>query len=1135
ANPLRPSINQTPPDKFVYSQKEFNDLLPKDQYLDEQDYTKWIKGKELKKFTCNDGIIDVNSLSLETGYYVIEATTKDGYGKTVSENFYFNVCVKGDTPTFNKSGIILFTDKTTAQPDDDINILLATSKSALVRVFIVSETRIILDDLIPIKDNKTINIKVSESDRGTIKVFAYSIFDNRQYSESLSIKIPFINKDLDIRLLTEREYIEPNAQEKWKISITNINGIEKNAEVLASMYDMSLDFFITSDYNIGKSGSYSSISRSPFYNSGDFLAYRSYAYRRKIDTKDNIYYTYDNIIEIPEICMSRFFYKTSARNNLSMACCVSDDVIVEAEDTQFVKADTSAGEIAGSEEVPTQRAERSVRRDFRETAFFYPQLKTDEDGTVSFEFTAPESLTKWKFRILAHTKDMSSGYFESEIITQKDIFIQANQPKVLYENDVIDYTARIANLSEKVQSGTAFIKVFDKNGKDITSEVIESNGQKTFSLKSKASQTATWRLTVPKNASILKIRTGADTGSCSDAEEYTIPVLTTKVLITETLPITVNKKGINNYVFKGLRDKFTNNSYSTQSVTLEYSPNPVWYAVQALPYMSDNGNDIFCEQIFGKLYSNLIAGYIIKHNPKIEEVYKQIAASTPDEFISELEKNQELKDILLSETPWVLEAEDEQQQRERLALLFDYNQMSYNISTFANKLSSMQQSDGGFPWIQGMTYPSFYTTLYIITGFCHLMDINIINYGDNGTIKNIIAKGVSFLDSEIVETYDTMKSDKTLDSYHISSSMVSYLYMRSFISDKIVVSNSTKEAYDFFYNKALKGYNSLDLSSQAMAAILFQRSNNNKEAQFLMQSFNERALHSEELGMYWRDLQSTYSYNASIEAAALMIECYAALTNDSGSINEIQRWLLNRKRTTIWETTRATTEAIYALLIGNSAKIAGDYANDAVVIGKKSVDMEGAIPGSGYVKASWIGEEVTKDFANISIEKTSDGTAWASVYWQYLTDYANVTSASAGLSVERKIMRGSLAGDKIVYSEYPSISVIRATDNVIVRMIVKVDRDMEYVHLKDILPACFIPKETISGYRYENGLWYYLNIKDESVNYYIERLSKGTYVIDYHVNIQQSGKFNAGISKIQCMYAPEFCGQSEGSIIFVKD
>ena len=1143
------------PDYYMFTKDQYEKHFPKD-IVGSLEMSSWNKIKSSEYHLVTNGKIDLSDNKVfSVGYYSLTVSTIDSYGAKVVDSFCFQIV---DTQK-NKfgipfSGIKVITDKDKGYVDDTLNVfVISSSDDAMVRINVSSHGRTIVDELTNISGIKHYNFGIGDEDRGGITINVFSTFDNRDYHVSTIIEVPFDNKDITLKLLTERNFLMPGGTEKWTVKLTNNKGKNIVAEMLATMYDMSLDQFVSQQYILPSWGNVYNNSRIEFirkqiedmfsYGNTDkqlsYYSYSGYSYDmiNWFGLMDNDYRSMFGNYSYGNKRGRALFSKASVSNvddNAVNLMTVSGEVQNTALDGEQSQDAVSSSNSSQSENKKT--VQKSIRRDFRETAFFYPQLKTDADGNISFDFVVPESITRWKFRALAHTKDLSSGLFENEIITKKDIYISANYPKVLYQGDTIEYSAKISNFADKMLTGKSIINIKDINGNDITGKVV-LNKDMNFSILSKNSSVVRWTVNVPDNTSVLIIRVEAETDNFADAEEHIIPVLTNKVLITETLPITIKESGRNVFTFKSFNERYGNNDYKTKSVTLEYAPNAVWYAVQALPYFDDIDDNI-SDVVLGKLYANYIAGYVVDNNAAIEEIYKKIKVSNPEEFISQLEKNQELKNVLIAETPWILDAKNEHDQREKMILLFDYNQMKYNKSQSINKLAAMQMSDGAFPWIKGCKYPSYYSTLYIVYGFTHLQKLGIIDIAKENQIKNIVRSAITYLDSEIVKDYQYLKRYKLLDNYTITSNKVLYLYLRNGLSNVIGMANEeTKTAYDYYISKVETQWTKQTLSMQAVCATLMQNLSHHDIAIDIIKSFNERALHSDELGMYWRDLMSNNyfdMFNSPEGIMSLMIECYHNITSDNESIAEMKRWLLNQKRTTMWRTNDATIDAIYALLLGSSPKIISEYKNDMITIGNEKVAMDQSVPGSGYVKQTWTAEEIDKNFGNILINKTEDGTAWGSVYWQYITDYNNVKSSSSGLSVERIIMKASYKNGKTEYTEVKSGEVICRTDKVVVRMIIKADRNMEYIHLKDMLPACFIPEEILSGYHYCGNIFYYCSIHDESINYFIDRLNKGEYIIEYKVNVQQMGTFNAGFSKIQCYYAPEFGGQSEGIRISVK-
>lgn len=1161
-------VNKT--DVFVHSKDDYEKLIPKDIYKEEWKYQNWEKDKvvfDTKTDKRNFNLLDFN---LDHGVYEFKINGTDSYGNNIEEVVYSNIYNNTNTPIFNLGDIKIDIDKTTAEPTEKVNVtLFSYAKNSYVKLFIVSKDRVIYNNYIKLNNNSyNYSFDVAEQDRGEITINATSIYDNRNYYKSKAVNVPFSNKKLDIELITSREennkddVLTPGDSENWQVKILNKDkGIK--AELLAFMYDKSLDDIIPSNFNF-----------TNYANKFVFpINYRKVFYINNVlkisyaQTNNHIDYYNNNPINYDSFLMHDNYgygmpvfnrrYARKGYNEYQLNSIPADGVSLQSVGADNIMADADAYEM--TEEAKEMEVEDSelikealdvvksnekddidnldivnIRTNFNETAFFYPQLKSDNDGNLSFNFTVPDAITQWQLYCVAHKEDLSMGIFSKTFVAKKEVFIQPNNPKIFFENDIIDYSARISNLSDNDINGTSFIQIFDLNDNDITSTLIDDN-KIDFNIDKGENKYVYWTFKVPNaTTGLLKIRVSAKTNNHTDAEEHLIPILTTKVLITESLPITVKDKGTNKFTFDRFKDNYNKDEYNTTSVTLEYTPNPVWNAIMALPYM-DEGNDNFPNAIFNSLYVNLISSYIVKENPTIKDIFNKIKANNPEEFVSELEKNQELKNILINETPWVMDAKNEQEQRKRIELLFDFNKLSYQKQSSINLLKKCQYNNGGFPWIKGSEYTSFFTTLNIVEGFIHLNKLGIINIKNESEINNIITSAVRFLDSEVVKYYTLIK-DKDKYSY-VGSNILRYLYVKSEINSDFysVVDPVLRSALNFFNNKLEKNWTKLNLEQQAIAALVLDNTNKTNTSKTILKSFNERALYSEELGMYWRDLTDRYSYTSSIETLSRLIECYNFIGNNKEAVSEMQRFLLNNKRTNMWETSKATAEAIFSLLMGNSPKIIGNYKDDTFKVGGKIVDTQEAVPGSGYIKQTWDANDVTSDFANITITKTEDGTSWGNVYWQYLTDYSNVTASSAGLSVKRQILKSSFDGDKVVYTEVTKDDNVKQTDKIVVRITLETDRELEFVHVKDLVPSCFIAKDLLSGFEYQNGLYYYKSIKDESINFFIDKLLKGKYVFEYPVNIQQSGEFNAGITKVQCMYAPEFGGQSEGRKLNVEN
>ncbi|MDP5096548.1 MAG: alpha-2-macroglobulin, partial [Flavobacterium sp.] len=414
-------------------------------------------------------------------------------------------------------------------------------------------------------------------------------------------------------------------------------------------------------------------------------------------------------------------------------------------------------------------AQVKTRSNFNETAFFYPHIKTDSNGKFSFQFTTPESLTKWKLRLFGHNKNLESGYFESSIISQKDVMIQTNMPRFVREKDEITLTAKVVNLTQEIKSGNAMLLLFDANTmQPIDAIANNSSNVKAFNCKSKESVPVSWTVTIPEGVQGLQYKIVAKSGNFSDGEENILPVMSNKVLLTESIPIWVKGNSKKEYVFDNLKN---NNSKTLKNhlFALEYTSNPTWLALQSLPYLMEYQHEC-AEQTFSRYYGNFIATEIISSNPKIASLFE--SWKNNPKAVSKLTQNEELKSIVLNETPWLLDAESEELKNKRLALLMDLNTMKESQDKTIKKIEEKQLASGGFAWFDGGD-ENIFITQHIISGFGHLSKMFPEKKSE---FEKITSKAIPYLDSKYV-SQSTLKNDRI--NYYAYSNL-HYLYARSF-------------------------------------------------------------------------------------------------------------------------------------------------------------------------------------------------------------------------------------------------------------------------------------------------------------------------------------------------------------------
>ncbi len=1171
-----------------FSEQEFKQLLPYDAFGFEDDYHKWDKEKlvfEQSFDTKQSDSIPLRKLhKWQTGYYVYEAVAKDKNGIEVKDIKYFLIYNDADKKPATNEVFKVKSLTPTVQPGEQAKYLLSTAEKEL-NVFMTIEHKgqIVKQEWLKLSNQqRIIEIPVEEKHRGNFSVSFSAMKHNRSYVSNQTIKVPYKNKQLNLAFSTFRNKLLPGQAEEWVLTIKNAEGKPEMAELLATLYDASLDelytpnSFYLSIYKMYNSSLYWSQFTGVGSGNASNLNYNwnrvYYDYPNRIFSQLNHFgystyyyggyyygnvrggnrYDYDEVLGVEETLESEVPVKTKKfKSNgggkgkgVGNAAGSAPAVEKLEGEADSIMSDEDNNSISGKDKDkrPSNNPSLSnikARSNFNETAFFYPQLLTDKDGNVKIKFTIPESLTKWRFLGLAHTKDLKVGTISEEVVTQKDLMVQPNAPRFLREGDKITIATKIVNVSKKDLQGQVLLQLIDP----FTENVIDTkfsltNNQQNFEVKAGRSVSASWQIDVPYGLSTVKYKIVAQAGSFSDGEANVLPILTNRMLVTESLPMPIRGKESKTFKFVKLINQ---NNHSKTLVnhryTLEFTSNPAWYAVQAMPYMMEYPYEC-SEQIFTRYYSNAIASHIMNSNPKIKQVIEDWGKNSPEAFLSNLQKNQELKELLLEETPWVLNAKSEEETKRNLSILLDMNRMSKELDKALGTIIKRQTVNGGWPWFSGMK-ESRYITQHIITGMGHLDHLGIKDVRDNHKTWQMIKKGVQFLDKELVKDFKNIKKwDKDYEKHlHLGYTQIQYMYMRSYFP-KIGMNKQTIEALSYFKKQAQTYWLKFNIYAEGMIALAAHRFEMNDLATDIVKSLKDRAIYSEEFGMYWKDFHvGYYWYQAPIETQALMIEMFDEVTNDQKSVEELKIWLLKQKQTTHWKTTKQTTEAVYALLLKGTDLLASDDLVQVTIGGQpieyvnqpsKNPYQVNAQAGTGYFKTSWDGNEIKPEMGNVSITKTNTGVAWGAVYWQYFEDLDKITFHETPLKLKKQLflLKHSKQGETL--TEINEGNTLKVGDKVRVRIELRSDRNLEYVHMKDMRASGFEPINVLSQYKWREGLGYYEATKDASTNFFFDYIPKGTYVFEYDLRVQHQGDFSNGITTIQCMYAPEFTSHSEG-------
>ena len=1189
------------PDQFVMDEKTYRALFPNDIYKDEDDPKSWkaneaastkleVRSTNENASTSNFALLTSNLL---TGWYKIEAITHDEDGNEIKDIKYIQLYDAAaslpPSPSYNFYNIT----KNDVQPGENASMVIATSAQNIH--VIQNNISVSGPEEKPESSysyfnmaagKKEIIVPVTETSRNGHAVYYVYVINNRFYTGGMQVNIPDSNKDLHISYETWRDKTEPGSKETWKVKISGSNNTKVTAELLTAMYDASLDQFQSHAWNIPALWNRPYIGNS-FQGNICFGSLSSQEYYYENGEENYYEKIYDALITEGEVFITGGYYGykgdvykrlsggripgAEVMRNQTMAVAADGMSVApaagnEMQQNKVTALDTTAEIAMGiTEKTTSEPVSNPLRKNFNETAFFFPSLYADADGSYTFSFTMPEALTKWKWLSLAHTKDLAFAYDEKTTVTQKQIMVQPSLPRFVRQGDKIDLVTRISNITDKTFTGEASLEIVDA----VTNQTVDAvfaniNPHQPFSVAANGSATVKFPVSIPSdfiNPVIIKIRadvnspsTGGGQGeSFSDGEENILPVLTNRIFITESLPLYQRGDGKKEYTFAKLleSDKAAGN-LQTQSITVEYTSNPVWYVVQALPYLKNYQYDC-AEQIFNSYYANALAHYIVSTQPEIKKVFDEWKKDSSHALQSNLEKDQELKQLLIEATPWLADAQNETEQKKNIALLFDDNVTDQSMQALLSKLKDLQNSSGAFTWFKG-GYDDRYITQYILTGIGRLYTLNAVSQEQKNTLQPYIENAMRYLDVSIQRDYDQLKQyNVDLKNNNLGYTQMQYLLMRSYFSGI----PGRPEAYNYYYSQCKTYWNKQNSYFKAMISLVLYRSiDKNFVKQNTLPSILENTVTNTDGALYWKDLQSGYYWHQQpIEQQAFMIEAMneiAQAENDlslKSKVIDMQLWLIRNKQTNNWKTTKATADACYALLAPTPSREGNDGSTSLsierkikICLGKKIISPSATEAGSGYFKQKIDGPEVKPSMGNIEVQVASSSpsgggreeASWGAVYWQYFQDMDAVTPAATPLSLSKKLFIERNTSSGKIIEPVTDTNSIHVGDKLVMRVELRSDRDMEYIHLKDMRASTMEPVNVLSSYKWQDGLGYYESTKDIATDFFISYLPKGTYVFEYPVRITHTGEFSAGIATVQCMYAPEYSSHSEGVRVLVR-
>ena len=945
---------------------------------------------------------------------------------------------------------------------------------------------------------------------GVLLTFAW-MKEGRLYRHSVQLRRPLPDKTLKMEWQTFRDRLTPGQQEEWRLRVTTPDGKPASAQLMAVLYDMSLDplaphqwtfapqpylplpstqWQARMGYTIGASGSQSYV---PFQ-------------------VDDLLFSHFDPDVMPRY-FSPFFRSRGMmmRSAMPMAMAAApaagakfsvsgNDAAENATEEALAMDAVAAEDVAGDDgEAPADDGTQ-VRENLQETAFFYPALTTDADGSIVLRFTLPESLTTWRFLSIAHTKDICTGSLQGETVAQKDIMVQPNVPRFVRTGDEAQLSARVFNTSERDVTATARLVLVDPS-----TEAVVYSQQQPVSIK--AGQTAavafTWKPSGEQSLLVCKVTVSGD--GFSDGEQHYLPVLPDCEMVTKTVPFTQHEPGVKSIDLTTLFPDGTRQ----QKLTIEYTNNPAWLMVQSLPVVGQPWEKSAIEQA-AAFYANSLAQAILRQSPQVKTTFELWKRETGAEqtLQSQLEKDQELKDLVLSETPWVRAADREAEQKQQLADFFDANGIEGRLTGQLEKLKGLQNGDGSFSW-----YPGMEGSLMVTATVAEmLVRLNAMTGTVNQT-RPLLGVAFNYMGREVVEMVDRMQEEARKGHQQVFPSLTALRWLYLCAIDGRSLPAKTQQANDYLIGLLKKEIRQQTIYEKALTAIVLQHHGETAKAAQYIQSLKEYTVYTEEMGRYFdtpRAGYSWFSYKIPTEVAA--IEALKSVTPaDVKTVDEMRRWLLQEKRTQAWDTPINSTNAIYAFLF-DQAQILARQEETQLAIDGKPLDLPQATAGLGYVKTAIShpqGRELTAT-------KTSQGTSWGAAYAQFMQPTAAIEASGSGITVRREI------------TEMPPHLTIGS--RIRVRITIETSRDLDFVQVSDRRAACMEPVQQLSGYR--NGA--YCSPKDNATNYYFYQLSKGKHVIETEYYIDRAGRYETGTCTVQCAYAPEFRATAPSQTLLIQ-
>ncbi len=995
-------------------------------------------------------------------------------------------------------------DKQFVDDDTPITVQVGSSDPDLHIVYGIFSGNEVVESGVIEKDGELENRKIEyDADYGNGLLMTYAWVKNGVcHTHQTYLRRPMPDKQLKMTWTTFRDRLTPGQQEEWRLKVKRPDGTPAHASVMTVLYDKSLDAIYEHDWTFTPTTYLSQPSTGWMWHNWGSL-FMNGALNYKILPEASFTYSRFDRDVYPEY-RNMYFVRGTMRRDIQLASAAPETAML-ANKVGAVKMDAAdqvmQDEVAtkGAAEHQKEGGQQQMRENLKETAFCYPTLEADSEGDVVLKFTLPESLTTWRLMSIANTPDMCYGKLTGEAVAQKEVMIQPNMPRFLRMGDAAQLAARIFNTSEKAHSGKARLQLIDPECQQTVHEQTVD-----FSVEAGKTTSVMFTFQPMETWPILICKVMAEGDGFADGEQHYLPILPDREYVTRTVPYTQHQTGVKSIDLTKLFPSGT----SQQRLTVEYTNNPAWLMVQALPVVGQPWEHSAIEQA-AAYYSNLLAKTLLKNTPNAKTTFEQWQRESGSEqtLMSELQKNQELKDLVLAETPWVADGAREMEQRQRLADFFDENAINNRLNTAIEKLQKLQQPDGSFSW-----YPGMQGSTAITVAIEEMLTRLQVMTGQQSAIQALHDKAFNYLGESMVELVETIKKDAKKGVRPTFPSLTALRWLYVCALDQRTLSARVKSANNYLIALLKKDIKRQSIYEKALTAVVLAKQGQEKLAAQYIQSLKEYTVYTEEMGRYYDTQKASYSwYDYKIPTEVAAIEAIQMVTpQDQQTVDEMRRWLLQEKRTQSWDTPINSVNAIYAFLKDQQSLVTTGQPTVLAIDGQP-IEQSSLTAGLGYVKAS-VSEPKGQTF---TATKTSEGTSWGAVYAQFLQKTSEVAASQSGMTVKRELLTNG---------------ALKVGDRVKVRITITATRDMDFVQVTDRRAACMEPLQQLSGYR--QGA--YCSPKDFATNYYFDRLSKGRHVIETEYYIDRVGSYETGLCTVGCAYAPAFRATAPSMTIMVK-